>query len=171
MKDSKISVYPFMVFKEPGNICYTTAGGEVACLRVPISALSAPQTILGYLPLPTCYQSHWKQLRYTIVYHKCVHTTLRTFEKDKRYQFACDCVRSVSAILKYQLYCCRRINKDIFSKKGLNFNTLPVFDEYIIKEWWDLHWIEPEEFGKALGAEFYGISPFDEEVAKALGKF
>ena len=55
-------------------------------------------------------------------------------------------------------------------KKGSNFDTIPVFNESIIKEWWDIHWIEPAEFRKALGAEFYEMTPFDEEVAKALGK-
>ena len=169
MKDAEISVYPFLIFREPERVRYATAGGNVARLRVPVSALCEPETILGYLPLPTRYQSHWKQLCYTIVYHRCVHSTLRTFEKDKRYPFARDCVRSVSAILKYQLYCRARIIEDIFSKKGSNFDTIPVFDEYIIKERWDLHWIEPEKYGTAPGARYHGMSPFDEEVAKALG--
>ena len=170
LKDAEISEYPYLVFGEPETVRYTTAGGNVARLRVPISALFEPETILGYLPLPTRYQLHWKQLCYTIVYHRCVHATLRNFEKDKRYPFARDCARSVSAVLKYQLYCRARIIEEIFSKKGSFFDTIPVFDEYIIKERWDLHWTEPEEYGKTRGAACFGMSPFDEEVAKALGK-
>ena len=73
-------------------------------------------------------------------------------------------------MLKYQLYCCVRIIEDIFLKKRSNFDTIPVFNGYIIKEQWDLHWIEPEKYGKAQGARYYGMSPFDEEVVKALGK-
>ena len=48
--------------------------------------------------------------------------------------------------------------------------TIPVFDKYFIKEWWDHHWIEPEEPRKAQGAEFYGKSLFEKEVVKALDK-
>ena len=57
-----------------------------------------------------------------------------------------------------------------FEKRGSNFDTLLTFNEYIIKEWWDLHWVESSKLGKVTGAEYLGHSPFDEDVADALSK-
>ena len=87
MKDADISVYPVLVFREPEKVHYTTAGSNVARLRVPVSILCEPETILGYLPLPTRYQLHWKQLftigvctliRLQCIYGQNNHTTNTT---------------------------------------------------------------------------------------------
>jgi hypothetical protein len=125
--------------------------------------------MLGYLPLLCRYLSHWKQLCYNIVYHKCLHTALKVLEQEGGYPHACSCARLASAILKYNIYCRGKIIKDIFSLQGMQFDTLPTFDEYIIKERWDLHWVDPADMvlGTTPGIEFLGHSPFDQDVVEA----
>jgi len=61
--------------------------------------------------------------------------------------------------LKYNLYTRGKIIEEIFTKRGSNFDTLPTFDEYIVKEWWDLHWVELSKLGKFTGAEYLGRRP------------
>jgi hypothetical protein len=192
MKDKEINDYNFVVFDRP--LLVRSHNPNATMLAVPVKSITRPSddepsddepddepsddepsdddTLLGYVPLPSRYEDHWKQLCYTIVYHKLMHTALCTLARSKRprYPEARNCARSVSSILKYNLYARGKIIEEIFTKRGPNFNTLPTFDEYIIKERWDLHWVPLSELGKLTGAEFLGCSPFDEEVVDALGK-
>ena len=88
-----------------------------------------------------------------------------------RTKYARDAARSTSTVLKYSLYSHGKIIEEIFANKGHEFDTISTFDEYIIKERWDLHWVDPSEMAKYKGASFLGRSPFDDDVMKALGKF
>ena len=169
MKDKEIDNYNFFAFDKPRIV--RSPNSAAMQLAVPVRS-SDNDTPLSYVPLPSQYESHWKQLCYTIVYHKAMHSALCTLTHSKRpkYQEARNCARSVSAILKYNLYTRGKIIEEIFTKRGSNFDTLPTFDEYIIKERWDLHWVELSKLGKFTGAEYLGRSPFDEDVADALSK-
>ena len=169
MKDKEIDDYNFVTFDKPRTL--RSPNSAAPGIGVPVKS-SDDDTLLGYVPLPSRYISHWKQLCYTIVYHKAMHAALCTLSRSKRpkYPEARNCARSVSAILKYNLYARGKIIEEIFTKRGSKFDTLPTFDEYIIKERWDLHWVELSELGKFTGAEYLGRSPFDEDVADALSK-
>jgi hypothetical protein len=172
MKD--VERYTFVVFDKPESKTYTKAqGGTFKRLRVPVYNLGGSRTDLplGYLPLPTRYLPHWKQLCYTVVYHKCMHNALNTLSKQKDFPSARDCARSISAILKYYLYCRGKIIEEIFSMKGRDFKTLPTFDEYIIKERWDLHWTDHSMIKGQDGAKYLGKSPFVGVVAKSLSEW
>jgi hypothetical protein len=175
MKDVQVNNYGYVVFGEPHAARYKKPDGtDQRRLRITVSSTNAPANAipLGYLPLPCRYLSHWKQLCYNIVYHKCLHAALKVLEQERGYPHARSCARSVSAILKYNIYCRGKIIEDIFSLQGMQFDKIPTFDEYIIKERWDLHWVDPADMilGTTPGVEFLGRSPFDEDVEEALGK-
>ena len=130
--------------------------------------VAPPQNnLLGYLPLPTQYLHHWEQLCYTIIYHLCMYKVLKSLNTDDHAQ---SCACSVSTILKYNLYCHGMIIEEIFLKKGLEFQRLATFNEYIIKERWDLHWTNLTNVQPADGTpeSYLGQSPFAADVAKAL---
>jgi hypothetical protein len=174
MKDEEVNKYSFVAFDEPEVRRYGKPdGGELTRLRIPVSATSGPRDtlILGYLPLPLRYLKHWKQLCYNIVYFKCLHASLKVLEREGGYKYARDTSRTASAILKYNLYCRGKIIEEIFSLQGAQFDNLPTFNEYIIKERWDLHWTEPAELevGTSPGIDYLGCSPFEKDVVDALG--
>ena len=81
-----------------------------------------------------------------------------------------DLSRSLSAILKYQLYSRGLIIEDIFAQKGMDIMRLHTFDEYIIKEHFDLHWVPAEEldFYSKEPASWIGASPFNPDVDEVL---
>jgi hypothetical protein len=174
MKDVQVNHYGYVVFEEPCAARYKRPDGtEERRLRITVRSTSAPANtiILGYLPLPCRYLNHWKQLCYNIVYHKCLHAALKVLEQEPGYPHARSSARSASAVLKYNIYCRGKIIEEIFSLQGMEFNTLRTFDEYIIKERWDLHWVDPADMvsGTTPGVEFLGRSPFDVDVEEALG--
>jgi hypothetical protein len=73
--------------------------------------------------------------------------------------------------LKYHLYCHGKIIEEIFSKKSSNFDTLATFDEYIIKDWWNIHFFQPSDIMESQGAWYLSQSSFDKDKAKALSKY
>jgi hypothetical protein len=173
MKDVDVYNYSYVAFDEPEVALYDKPdGAQLTRLRIAVYSTDGDATILGYLPLPLRYWKHWKQLCYTIVYHKCLHNSLKLLEREGGFKLARSCALSASAILKYQIYCRGKIIEEIFSLQGSQFHTLPTFDEYIIKERWDLHWIDPADMilGRTQGIQFLGRSPFDSDVVNALGK-
>jgi hypothetical protein len=174
MKDDEVKNYNYVAFDEPESRIYNTHDGkQLTRLRIPVSSTNGPRNTmrLGFLPLPSRYLPHWKQLCYSIVYQKCLHESLKVLEREGGYQHARSCARSASAILKYKIYCRGKIIEEIFSLQGSQFEVLPTFDEYIIKERWDLHWDDPADLvGTVKGVEFLGRSPFDEDVVDALRK-
>jgi hypothetical protein len=174
MKDEEVNKYDYVAFDKPEVKNYKKHDGtQLTRLRIPVRSTTGPRNtmILGYLPLPSRYLPHWKQLCYTIVYHKCLHDSLKLLEREGGYKYARNCARSASTILKYNIYCRGKIIEEIFSLQGSQFEVLPTFDEYIIKERWDLHWVDPAELvGTVEGVEFLGQSPFVEDVADALRK-
>jgi hypothetical protein len=173
MKDVDVYNYNYVAFDEPEVALYDQPDdAQLRRLRIAVCSTDGDATILGYLPLPLRYKKHWKQLCYTIVYHKCLHNSLKLLEQEGGFKHARSGALSASAILKYQIYCRGKIVEEIFSLRGSQFQTLPTFDEYIIKERWDLHWVDPADMilGRTRGVEFLGRSPFDDDVVNALGK-
>jgi hypothetical protein len=172
MKSADITSYTFLAFDEPERGRYfRTDGTAFTRLRIPIYSRNEGTSTrpLGYLPLPTKYLPHWKQLCYTIVYHQSMYQAQDGLDP-KEWPSAQLYSRSVGAILKYYLYCRGKIIEEIFSMKGREFGMLPTFDEFIIKERWDLHWVALADLPKMEQAEHLGSDPFSTETVAALSK-
>jgi len=178
MRDEDIQTYNYMVFDEPELKRYTSANGNTQFkrLRIPVRnpQVNPPHNnLVGYIPLPLNYLPYWKQLCYTIVYYKVMHQALGKsgHRNDKVVQSG---KQSTSTMLKYYLYCRGLIIEEIFNQKGKAYFELPTFDEFIIKERFDLHWLEDEEISRAEDqpGAFFGRSIFlDQDVVNALGEW
>jgi hypothetical protein len=174
MKDEDIDNYNYVVFDEPELREYTWADGETKFqrFRIPVrnSRVSLPHdNLLGYIPLPKGYLPFWKQLCYTIVYYKVMHITIRKCGHPNQ-QAVQSARKSISSMLRYHLYCRGLIIEELFEQKGKEVFKLPIFDEYIIKDRFDLHWEEDGDFPRKAEALF-GRSIFDKVVVKALGEW
>jgi len=177
MKDDDIEKYNFMVFDEPELRQYTSPNASKPWrrLRIPVRnpQVNPPHNnLVGYIPLPFRYLPYWKQLCYTIVYYKVMHQALSTSGHPNANTVQSG-KRSTSTMLKYHLYCHGLIIEEIFNQKGKKkWFKLPTFDEYIIKERFDLHWLEDEDISRAEDepGAFFGRRIFDEDVVKAMGE-
>jgi len=169
MRSDEMRNYNFVVFDKPEVVNYDHPdGGRTSRMRVPVK--KSDSTLLGYLPLPSQYLDFWKQLCYTIVYHKEMQRTMAKISRKKEPGTSRDLSRSLSAILKYQLYSRGLIIEDIFAQKGMDIMRLHTFDEYIIKERFDLHWVPAEalDFRSKEPASWIGASPFNPDVDEVL---
>jgi hypothetical protein len=164
MKDVKVDNYPYVVFGMPQAVKRTFDGVTIKRLRVPIKKLTGTKEFMGYLPLPKRYMGHWKQLCYHIIYHKEMHQALRRVGKG--YPNIRKALHSLSSILKYNLFCQGLIIEEILGQKGSRNMELPTFDEYIIKERFNLHWtpILSIPMGDKEPGSYLGWSPFDEDI-------
>jgi len=110
MKEAEVEKYRYVIFDKPESIKRTIGDLLFERLCVPIRKLAQPNDFLGYLPLPTPYFNHWKQLCYTIVYHRHIHQAL--LRVGHNFPNTRNALCSLSAALKYNLYC-RGLKEDV----------------------------------------------------------
>jgi hypothetical protein len=164
--------YPFLRFDEPRWGKYKTPTGQIARYSVPVYNPFTNGDLLGYLPLPLKYFDAWVDLCYLIVYYKNILPTLWNPPADLG-PFDEDIVKDVllanfdssTAMLKYLLFCRGKIMEEIFETQGQVMQTLPTFDEYIIKNRFDYHWLSEDEMRRQ---KHIFKDPFSKQMEKPM---
>jgi hypothetical protein len=157
--------YTFLIFGRPERFTYRN---DIVRFRVPIFNPFQHNDLLGYLPLPFKYYTHWVNLCYTIVYQRNAYLTLQTAiqpaNKNTKGVLTSN-FHSVAALLKYLLYARGMIIEEMLSMKGQMVITLPIFDEFIIKDRFDYCW----EFEDDLRTQPHIFKdPFSDEMKEHM---
>jgi hypothetical protein len=128
--------------------CAHPSGGTV--VRAVTQAIREDGQILGYLAMPRRYAAAWTQLCYSIVYWLCIWEAWLA-EQGRPRRLATQpkdliqlCIDNAGARLMKYLHIRRLIIDELlqhsFSKDGRD--VLDVFDEYLIRDRFDLLWTE-----------------------------
>jgi len=160
MQDDEFDSYRFLIFERPEKI----HRNGILWYQVPIYNGDIHQDFLGYLPLPAKYYTEWVQLCYQTVYFRNAFAVLGNAIKPMKGDFEEALIMhrdSVGAILKYLLYARGMIIEELLSKKGQINPTLPLFNEYIIKNRFDYSWDSDEE---SRTREHMFEDPFSDEM-------
>jgi hypothetical protein len=169
LTEEEINKYNFLIFGEPELRSYLAPHGqqiERYCVPVSEHSGNGMKRLLGYLPLPKDYLNAWVQLCYNVVYSKEIFTIHMELLQDStqlptRRKYLANAAASAATQLKYYIYCRRKIIEDIQENASHSY-SLHVFDEYMIKERFDYHFIPPK---KLVKLPYWDADPFDIEDA------
>ena len=147
-------------------------GGTFQRYRIPVhNPRDTTGSLQGFLPMPREYFVPFTQLCYNIVYETCTYEILTKIGKQtKKKSFKKhieNSAKSASALLRHHLCVRRQIIGEILNCAGEGWPLqLNVFNEYIFKERFDLHWEEPHK----INPLYLTKSPFDNDMRSAMGK-
>jgi hypothetical protein len=156
-------------FGEPELLGYKTPEGDpFDNYHIPVNNRQYIDPLIGYLLMPEEYMDPWVQLCYNIVYAVNVFRVIQKMcrEKTKKYTDRLKKVKwTATTILQYYLHVQYIFIKEILSCVGGPM-VLPIFNEYIFKEQFDLHWQDPLK----IKQEYLTKSPFNEDMEDKMGK-
>lgn len=166
--------YNFLVFEQPEMKVYQVGDGsrEIESYRVPVFEWIDGDTRrpCGFLPLPTQYLQYWVQLCYNVAHRQTLLNSYLNMAADadvQRPEILQKLIKQAGVELRNYLYCRKMIIEDIMNN-AKHSGSLHVFDEYIIRERFDYHFMSDKEL---RNQKYWGADPFDPDMQNAMGKW
>jgi hypothetical protein len=164
MKKEEFEHYTFLKFGIPELLRYQTEeGNEIERYRVPVA--SQDGGAVRYLPLPVKYLLPWTQLCYNIVYrqeHFRIYMEMLNEPGLLHRDIIQHLQRQAGVEMRNYIYCRKEIMEDILACPPQSAApTLRYFDEYIIRERFDYHFMPPAQLHRQ---QYWAANPFAEEM-------
>ena len=161
--------YDFLTFQVPALGGYSNYHG-VGFNRWRIGVTDSKGKFLGYLPILPRYLEYWVQLCYNVVYRQ---EQVRIYMEMMRggptnRKILQDILTQACVELRNYLFCRKAIMQEILEvAHSGEEGSLDVFDEYIIRERFDYHFMtEP----KLQQQEYWGSNPFSQDMEGPMSK-
>jgi hypothetical protein len=169
MTGEEYGEYGFLTFGVPELHQYLDYDGEEV-ERWRITVTDSEGELLGYLPILDRYLKHWIQLCYNVVYRQeqvRIYTDMMQEVVANR-KILLGVLTQASVELRNLLFCRKAIMEEILrAAHSGEDETLDTFDEYIIRDRFDYHFLSQKTLKEK---EYWGSDPFSEEMEGPMGE-